>query len=152
MFVLICFFSGATALLTVSSATALVLPFGIGRIIDLIYTQSKEGNVLNSLGQLCVILLGIFVVGALANFGRVYLMNVAGSRIINELRKKLFRSVSQQEMAFFDKTRTGELVNRLAADTGIIGQSVTTNISDGLRSLFQAIGGISLMVSGGCAA
>ena len=50
-------------------------------------------------------------------------------------------------MAFFDNNKTGELVNRLSTDTTIIGQSVTTNISDGLRSLFQAVGGLSLMVN-----
>ncbi len=51
-----------------------------------------------------------------------------------------------QEVAFFDKTKTGELVNRLSTDTSVVGQSVTTNISDGLRSLTQAGIGLGMMV------
>ena len=66
---------------------------------------------------------------------------------MKRLREKLFKSVTSQEIAFFDKTRTGELVNRLSTDTSLVGQSVTTNISDGLRSTAQAVGGISMMVS-----
>lgn len=56
----------------------------------------------------------------------------------------------RQEMGFFDKTRTGELVNRLSADTTLVGQSVSINISDGLRSVAQAIGGVGMMVSQKC--
>lgn len=69
-----------------------------------------------------------------------------GNRIVKRLREKLFHSITSQEIAFFDKTRTGELINRLSADTTLVGQSVTNNISDGLRSVTQAAGGIGIMV------
>ena len=51
-----------------------------------------------------------------------------------------------QEVAFFDRTKTGELVNRLSTDTSVVGQSVTMNISDGLRSTAQATIGLGMMV------
>jgi ATP-binding cassette subfamily B (MDR/TAP) protein 10 len=53
----------------------------------------------------------------------------------------------EQEIAFFDKNKTGELVNRLSADTSVVSQSVTVNISDGLRSTFMVVAGVSMMVS-----
>lgn len=53
----------------------------------------------------------------------------------------------KQEIAFFDKNKTGELVNRLSADTSLVSQSVTMNISDGLRSTFMVMAGVSMMVS-----
>jgi len=62
------------------------------------------------------------------------------------MREKLFGSIIKQDIAFFDKTKTGELINRLSTDTSLVGQSVTMNISDGLRSVTQALGGISMMV------
>lgn len=49
-------------------------------------------------------------------------------------------------MAFFDRTRTGELINRLSADTAVVGRSLTDNLSDGLRAVAQAVGGVSMMV------
>lgn len=58
----------------------------------------------------------------------------------------LFKSVVAQEIGFFDKTSTGELINRLSTDTSKIGQSLTSNISDGLRSFVQVIGGFGMMV------
>lgn len=50
-------------------------------------------------------------------------------------------------MAFFDRTRTGELINRLSVDTAVVGRSLTDNLSDGLRSVAQAVAGVSMMVS-----
>ena len=72
-----------------------------------------------------------------------------GNRIVRDMRSKLFSSILHQEIAFFDKSKTGELVNRLSTDTSLVGESVTLNISDGLRSIIQAVAGISMMV-GNC--
>lgn len=70
----------------------------------------------------------------------------AGQRIVNGLRASLFSSILRQEVAFFDKTRTGELINRLSSDTALLGRSVTENLSDGLRAGAQASVGIGMMV------
>lgn len=52
----------------------------------------------------------------------------------------------RQETGFFDNTKTGELVNRLSADTALVSQAVTSNISDGLRSSVMALAGVGMMV------
>lgn len=65
---------------------------------------------------------------------------------MNRLRASLFSSVLKQEVAFFDKTCTGELINRLSADAALLGRSVTENLSDGLRAGAQASVGIGMMV------
>ena len=70
----------------------------------------------------------------------------SGYRIVNRMREKLFSSIMRQEVGFFDKTKTGELINRLSTDTSLVGQSVTMNISDGLRAVAQAIGSVGMMV------
>lgn len=75
-----------------------------------------------------------------------FLFAFAGQRIVNRLRTSLFSSVLRQEVAFFDKTRTGELINRLSSDTALLGRSVTENLSDGLRAGAQASVGIGMMV------
>lgn len=138
--------TGGVALLVISSSVTMAVPFCIGKVIDIIYTPSDHGKMKENLTSFCKMMVAVFLVGAAANFGRVFLMTWAGNSIINNLRKRLFSSVIQQEVAFFDKTKTGELVNRLSADTVLVGQSVTQNISDGLRSIAQAIGGLGMMM------
>ena len=73
-------------------------------------------------------------------------LSLIGQHVIKRMREKLFGVIVHQEIAFFDRTRTGELINRLSTDVSIVGQSVTTNVSDGLRAVAQAIGGVAMMV------
>lgn len=69
-----------------------------------------------------------------------------GQKIVRNLRASVFSSILRQEVAFFDRTRTGELINRLSADTAVVGRSLTDNLSDGLRAVAQAVAGVSMMV------
>lgn len=50
-----------------------------------------------------------------------------------------------QEVAFFDVTRTGELLSRLSEDTQIIKNAATTNLSEALRNLSTAFIGLGFM-------
>lgn len=70
-----------------------------------------------------------------------------GQKIVRNLRASVFSSILRQEVAFFDRTRTGELINRLSVDTAVVGRSLTDNLSDGLRAVAQAVAGVSMMVS-----
>lgn len=135
---------GAVCLLLVSSSVTMAVPFCLGRVIDIIYTADHQ-KMRENLTMLSTVLLAVFLVGGLCNFGRVYLMSVSGQRITQTLRQIVFGSIMKQEIAFFDKNKTGELVNRLSADTSLVSQSVTMNISDGLRSIFMVVAGVSMM-------
>ena len=52
---------------------------------------------------------------------------------------------ARQDIAFYDRNKTGELMNRLASDTTVIQSAVTVNVSMGLRFAAQAIVGIMLI-------
>ncbi|KAK7800046.1 hypothetical protein U0070_000927 [Myodes glareolus] len=134
----------AVGFLAVSSVVTMSAPFFLGKIIDVIYTD-PSGDFGDSLTRLCAGLTCVFLCGAAANAVRVYLMQSSGQSIVNRLRTSLFSSVLKQEVAFFDKTRTGELINRLSSDTALLGRSVTENLSDGLRAVAQASVGVGMM-------
>jgi len=78
---------------------------------------------------------------------KVFFFFSSGQKIVRNLRVAVFSSILRQEVAFFDRNRTGELINRLSADTGVVGRSITDNLSDGLRAVAQAAAGVSMMVS-----
>lgn len=62
------------------------------------------------------------------------------------LRQQVFSSILRQEAGWFDRVSTGQLVNRLSADTQLVGSTLSSNISDGLRSLFMVSAGAGMMV------
>ena len=129
--------AAAMGLLFISSAVTMSVPFALGKIIDIIYNldqlktsdqDSQKIAIKERLQKVCLGLTGVFVLGGLCNFGRVYLMRVSGQNITANLRNKVFSSIARQETAFFDKNRTGELINRLSADCQLVSQTVTQQV------------------------
>lgn len=68
-------------LLLVSSGVTMAVPYSLGKVLDIIYSaesgSSKESA--EKLNRVCALLLAVFAVGALANFGRVYILSCAGN-------------------------------------------------------------------------
>lgn len=131
-------------LLLISSGITMAVPFFIGKLIDFVNKGDKE-TMKENLRNISLIMLGVFVFGALANFGRVYIIQSTSQRIVMRLRQRLFQSIMAQDMAFFDKNKTGELINRLSTDAEVVGLSISQNLSDGLRSTVQAAAGVGMM-------
>lgn len=51
-----------------------------------------------------------------------------------------------QEAGWFDTKGTGELINRLSTDSYFVGNSLSQNLSDGLRSTLMVVAGTGMMV------
>merc|ERR1740130_1306246 len=88
----------------------------------------------------------IFVLGGIATSIRGFLFNLAGERVVARLRAMLFTHLIAQDISFFDRNTTGELMNRLASDTTVLQSAVTINISMGMRFVAQALIGILLIL------
>lgn len=143
--------AGAISVLLVSSAVTMFVPFGIGRLIDMINQQLKSSSdeekesMKNQLRNFCGTLVVIFLIGGACNAGRVYLMSVAGQRISRALRQKVYGAMIRQETAFFDHRKTGELLSRLSSDTLIVSDLLSVKVSDGVRSVITTSAGLTMM-------
>ncbi|XP_029049800.1 ATP-binding cassette sub-family B member 10, mitochondrial [Osmia bicornis bicornis] len=135
---------GAITFLLISSAITMAVPFSLGKLIDIVYTTEKE-RMKEKLNQLCIILFGVFLVGGICNFCRVYLISTAAHRVTQSLRKQLYAGILRQEVAMFDKSSTGEFVGKLSGDTQLVSYALTRNLSDGLRSAVMSVAGVSMM-------
>jgi ABC transporter fused permease/ATP-binding protein len=87
----------------------------------------------------------IFAVLGVSVARRFMLFANAGERVVSKLRGDLFASLMSQEVAFYDAQKTGELTNRLSADTTVLQNTVSANISMALRNLTAVVGGMALL-------
>lgn len=131
----------ATVFLLLGSAVSLSYPMVIGKVVDLI----TAGEATELVDQAAMALVVLFAALGLMTALRVYLFDVAGERVVADLRRKLYSSLVRQEVAFFDSRRTGELINRLSADTSLIQDAVTTDASMVLRFGVALIGSLTIM-------
>lgn len=131
----------ATMALLCNSLLTLVAPQGVRELMDAL---SQPGG-RERLDRTLLLLIGVFAANAVLSFLRAYLFTLSGERVVAKLRHRLFARVMAQETGFFDAQRTGELMNRLSADTGILQNAVTVNVSMGLRFGLQALGSLVVL-------
>ncbi|KAI0740623.1 P-loop containing nucleoside triphosphate hydrolase protein [Earliella scabrosa] len=134
----------AIGLLLMSSAVSMSVPFTIGKLIDYFSSTNPQIPFGLSLGQASAILLVLFTAGATANAGRAMLMRLSGQRIVARLRERTYAAALRQEVEFVEKGE-GDVLSRLSVDSSIVGESVTQNLSDGLRSVVMASVGLGAM-------
>ncbi|RKH17062.1 ATP-binding cassette domain-containing protein [Corallococcus praedator] len=131
----------ATVFLLLSSAASLVYPQGIRILID----EALNGKDHALIDRAALVMLAVFLVQGIATALRAYFFSVSGERVVMRLRRDFFRGLMNQEVAFFDTHRTGELTSRLSSDTTVLQNTVSVNVSMGLRHAMQALGGIALL-------
>jgi len=87
--------------------------------------------------------LGLFLVAivlAIATGARFFLVSLLGEKVIADLRRKLYTHLLSLDQAFFERSRSGELMSRLSADTELLRSMVGSTISVALRSIITVFG------------
>ncbi|KAJ3771900.1 P-loop containing nucleoside triphosphate hydrolase protein [Lentinula raphanica] len=134
----------AVGLLLMSSAVTMSIPFTIGKLIDFFSSANPQIPLGLSTWQASGALLFLFSAGAAANAGRTYLMRMSGQRIVARLREQTYSAALRQEVEFVERGE-GDVLSRLSVDTTIVGESVTQNLSDGLRAVVMSFAGLGAM-------
>ena len=127
--------------LIISSGSALAYPQVIRWMVDNVLQTKRMDWLWWAVGSLFI----IFILQGIASSLRYYLFTLSGERIVLKLRQRLFKNLMAQEVSFFDFHRTGELMSRLASDCTTLQNTVSVNVSMGLRNLGQVVGGLAFM-------
>jgi len=97
------------------------------------------------LDPVLALLTGILVVQSVLSFGRTYLLNYVGERLVADVRRDLYRHLLSLDIMFFANRRTGELTSRIASDVTAIQNSVTLSLAEALRQVMVFIGGTAFL-------
>ncbi|KAK1388013.1 Peptide exporter, ABC superfamily [Heracleum sosnowskyi] len=140
-----------TVALLIASTTGLLIPKFGGKIIDIvsgdIQTPEQQSEAWKEVKNTIFEIFLVVIIGAVCAALRAWLFSSSSERVVARLRKNLFGHLVSQEIAFYDVTRTGELLSRLSEDTQIIKNAATTNLSEALRNLSTAAIGLAFMFS-----
>ncbi|NXU08840.1 ABCB8 protein, partial [Pardalotus punctatus] len=118
------------------------IPVLLGQLVNVV-ARCARGHVptyLREVRRPALRLLAVYCLQGLLTFGYIALLARVGEQVAGNMRKALFTALLRQEVAFFDATRTGQLVTRLTADIQEFKSSFKLAISQGLRSSTQTAG------------
>jgi ATP-binding cassette, subfamily B, bacterial len=131
------------ALVAASSLVSLVNPFLIREIIDVALPQGRTG-------LLAVLALAMIVVAvANSSFGvsQTYVSTRVGQRVMHDLRTAVYTHLQRMSLAFFTRTRTGEVQSRIANDIGGMQATVTTTATTLVSNLTVVVASLIAMAA-----
>jgi ATP-binding cassette subfamily B protein len=98
---------------------------------------------------LTLLVLGMIAIPIATNaigVSQTYISNVVGQRVMHDLRAAVYRHLQRMSLAFFTRTRTGEVQSRIANDIGGIDSVVTTTATSIAQNVTTVIGAVIAMV------
>jgi ATP-binding cassette subfamily B protein len=110
------------ALILVSAALGMVSPFLLRAVLDRAIPEANSGLLV----ALVVGMIGIAVTTGALGVVQTLLSNTVGQRVMHDLRTQVYRHLQRLSLAFFTRTRTGEIQSRIANDIGGVQSVVTT--------------------------
>lgn len=131
----------ALAALLLAAGATLVLPVAFGRLIDHGFAAGDASRI----DIYFLALFGVALLLAAATASRFYLVSWLGERVTADLRRAVYDHALGMSPAFFETTRTGEVLSRLTTDTTLIQTVVGTSLSLGLRNIFLLAGGLVML-------
>ena len=117
------------SLIVLSAGLDIISPFLLRAVLD---TALPEHD-----NRLLTLLVGgmiaIAVVGGILGVYQTLLSNQVGQRVMHDLRSAVYRHLQKLSLAFFTRTRTGEVQSRIASDIGGV-QTVVTSTATSIVS------------------
>jgi ATP-binding cassette, subfamily B, bacterial len=120
--------SAVLGLIVFSAALGVVPAFLLRGVVEGIQAHDK-GRVSYLAGGI----IAIAIVSGVLGVVQTLLSNQVGQRVMHDLRAAVFRHLQRLSLAFFTRTRTGEVQSRISNDIGGV-QSVVTNTATQITS------------------
>ncbi len=116
-------------------------PILIGKIIDVYVIENDP----NGLLLLTLVVVGILLLEAVAQFYQTYYSNWIGQSVTIDLRSKLFTHITSFKLKYFDNTAIGTLVTRCISDIETIAQIFSQGLLTVMGELLKLIVVIAVM-------
>jgi ATP-binding cassette subfamily B protein len=121
--------SAVLGLIVVSAGLGMVSPFLLRDILDVAIPRNDD----RLLAVLVAGMIGVSIATGILGVGQTWLSNVVGQRVMHDLRSQVYRHLQRLSLAFFTRTRTGEIQSRIANDIGGV-QNVVTSTATSIVS------------------
>jgi len=127
-------------------ATTLVGPGMLGLVTDTIVEGMATNINLQRVAQLCMILLVVFVVGALLSYIQGLILVTVTQRLAQELRTDVSKKINKLPLKYFDKSKIGDILSRVTNDVDTIASAMSQSIGMLAMSITLFFGSLILML------
>jgi ATP-binding cassette, subfamily B, bacterial len=129
-------------LIVFSAGIGVISPFLLRQVLDVAIPEENVGL----LTALVAGMVAIPIVTGILGVWQTLLSNQVGQSVMHDLRTQVYRHLQRLSLAFFTRTRTGEVQSRIANDIGGIENVVTSTATSVLANVTTVIATVIAMV------
>lgn len=126
----------------------LLFPLLTGNLFNTAFensTRDAATSFAGNLNRIALGLIGIFIIQAIFNYLRVYMLAQVGEGVVADLRKSLFGHLLGLPVRFFESRKTGEITSRLTSDIGTVQGAVSQSLAEFVNQSITLVGGIIIL-------
>jgi ATP-binding cassette, subfamily B, bacterial len=129
------------SMIVFSAGLSMLQPFLLRGVLDKGLFEHND----KLLTELVLAMIVIAIITAAFSVWQTYLSNVVGQRVMHDLRAAVYQRLQRMSLAFFTRTRTGEVQSRIANDIGGLDNVVTTTATTIAQNATTVIAAIVAM-------
>lgn len=99
------------------------------------------------IGQIVLILLGLYLISAVFSYLQQYIMAGVAQRTVYNMRKEVYDKLSRLPLQFFDSRTHGEILSRVTNDVDNISTTLQQSLTQLITSMVTIIGVVVMMLS-----
>ncbi|MEZ0069372.1 ATP-binding cassette subfamily B protein [Streptacidiphilus sp. MAP12-20] len=130
-------------LVGLSSLVSVASPFLLRAILDVAIPERRTGL----LSVLALGMIAVAVANSVFNVWQTYLSTTVGQHVMHDLRTAVYAHLQRMPLAFFTRTRTGEVQSRIANDIGGMQATVTSTATSLVSNTTTVVATVAAMVA-----
>src|SRR3954451_3888560 len=131
------------ALIGLSALAGVASPFLLRAVLDQAIPQRDTTLLALLVGGM----VAVAVVNGVLSVSQTYLSNHVGQRVMHDLRRAAYRHLQRLPLAFFTRTRTGEVQSRIANDIGGVQSVVTSTATSIVQNVTTVLATVAAMIA-----
>lgn len=135
---------------TQEQAVAALRVAGEAQLADMVAAMSLTPGVgmdLDRLGQVLLLVLGLYAASALLGWIQGYVINVIMVRTMWSLREEVEAKINRMPLAYFDRVQRGELISRVTNDIDNVTNTMQQALSSIVTSVLTVVGVLVMMLT-----
>src|SRR5947209_10787314 len=134
--------SAVGALIGVSALAGVTSPFLLRAVLDKAIPERDT----RLLALLVAGMVAVAVLNGVLSVSQTFLSNQVGQRVMHDLRRAVYRHLQRLPLAFFTRTRTGEVQSRIANDIGGVQSVVTSTATSIVQNVTTVVATVVAMI------
>ncbi len=128
-------------LIAVAAALDIITPFLLRAVLDTAIPERDDALLTALVGGMILIAVATGILGVF----QTLLSNQVGQRVMHDLRTAVYRHLQRLSLAFFTRTRTGEVQSRIASDIGGVQNVVTSTATSIVANVTTVVASVIAM-------